>query len=697
MPIEPPKQEEPERIEAHIATPGNDPVVAEFHSPYNDDGTIDWSRTENYAAHSPQIQAFIGAHPSTKEYVEQELELYSSVEIWERAFNKTPDKVAVRTKDAAMTYHQLDQQTSAFGGKLQQLHSSQFKAGDRVLLMLPTSIESLVCKLGTQRAGCVPAIPVISQTPQAFKAQLEDCILNTFPKVIVLPDDPELKKVALATIKEMQTAKYEKSRVDAAKEQNFHPKDIQLIFVEMGAQKPSHYKLTQSAVNAVSDIKCHSYKQFINSGAKVTPIPTTIATLDQPSEILFTSGTTGKSGKPVVYTHRNCVTNAHQYAAHMRREYGHVFNKQTPTKVFFGLPTAHAYGNMILTQGAPVLRSEVTILHSPADPAELQATIGSQTYDVLFSVDRQLEGVIQAFGTFFTDTYQGKTVLVVNGGSAAKQSTIESTKEAFGEGCTFISGYGMTELTVLSHLQDPKTGRYNSVYGDHHGVVAGGNTLQNGFDPRTAFVTKVQEGDKVEGIMYVTGNTAKEYLYNPEETAKTFITDIDGRVWVNTGDIVEVHSDQTFDITGRQKEIMIKGGKNYSPPALASAAMGCEFVQSAVFFPIPKDFTNQGGDDHFVMIVIKKPNQDYNFNELCQHMISKGAERAELPQEGLVFVSENPKCIPTTKTAKPQIVLLKNKVMEQIKTNYQGCTNPSHGQILEATEQVTLDLAQQQA
>jgi acyl-CoA synthetase (AMP-forming)/AMP-acid ligase II len=64
-----------------------------------------------------------------------------------------------------------------------------------------------------------------------------------------------------------------------------------------------------------------------------------------------------------------------------------------------------------------------------------------------------------------------------------------------------------------------------------------------------------------EGEIAVRGpNVMAEYLNNPEATEKTFFQD-----WLRTGDLGHIDEDGYVFVTGRLKELIIKGGENIAP------------------------------------------------------------------------------------------------------------------------------------
>ena len=69
----------------------------------------------------------------------------------------------------------------------------------------------------------------------------------------------------------------------------------------------------------------------------------------------------------------------------------------------------------------------------------------------------------------------------------------------------------------------------------------------------------------VTGEILIRGaNVMQGYLHQPEETAKTITTD----GWLRTGDLGHMDDDGYVFVTGRMKELIIKGGENIAPAKL---------------------------------------------------------------------------------------------------------------------------------
>jgi sulfoacetate-CoA ligase len=87
-----------------------------------------------------------------------------------------------------------------------------------------------------------------------------------------------------------------------------------------------------------------------------------------------------------------------------------------------------------------------------------------------------------------------------------------------------------------------------------------------------------------QGEIAVRGpNVMREYFKNPEATKATFTPD----GWLRTGDLGHVDEDGYFFVTGRLKELIIKGGENIAPREIDEALYSHPDVIEAAAFARP--------------------------------------------------------------------------------------------------------------
>lgn len=141
-------------------------------------------------------------------------------------------------------------------------------------------------------------------------------------------------------------------------------------------------------------------------------------------------------------------------------------------------------------------------------------------------------------------------------------------------GMPIIETMGLTETAaqILSNPLPPGTRKIGSP-----GVAFGNEAviLSTTFEP-------VAAGE--EGELAVRGpNVMQLYLKNPDATEDTFTQD----GWMRTGDLARQDEDGYIFITGRLKELIIKGGENIAPREIDEALYTHPDVIEAAAFPQP--------------------------------------------------------------------------------------------------------------
>ncbi|MEM7320846.1 MAG: AMP-dependent synthetase, partial [Pseudomonadota bacterium] len=91
-------------------------------------------------------------------------------------------------------------------------------------------------------------------------------------------------------------------------------------------------------------------------------------------------------------------------------------------------------------------------------------------------------------------------------------------------------------------------------------------------------------GANTQGEIAVRGpNVMRGYLKNPEATQSTFTPDS----WLRTGDLGHIDDDGYVFVTGRLKELIIKGGENIAPREIDEALYSHPDVIEAAAFARP--------------------------------------------------------------------------------------------------------------
>ncbi|OJD23791.1 hypothetical protein ACJ73_04851 [Blastomyces percursus] len=144
--------------------------------------------------------------------------------------------------------------------------------------------------------------------------------------------------------------------------------------------------------------------------------------------------------------------------------------------------------------------------------------------------------------------------------------------------------YGMTETSPVSAMtttDDPIEKRISSVGRLMPHVEA------KVVDPHDG--TKTLPVD-TKGELVVSGYLVmKEYWGAPERTAEVMVKDEEGKVWMHTGDEATMSPDGYISITGRIKDLIIRGGENIHPLEIENCLFAHPSISSVSVVGVPDD------------------------------------------------------------------------------------------------------------
>jgi acyl-CoA synthetase (AMP-forming)/AMP-acid ligase II len=276
----------------------------------------------------------------------------------------------------------------------------------------------------------------------------------------------------------------------------------------------------------------------------------------------YSSGTTGLA-KGVMLSHRNMVTNIIQTAEVLP------IDEAEPVLSF--LPFFHIYGIQILLNGG--LAQGGHIISMPRFDLEQFLTL-AQDHKVRRGF--VVPPVVLALAKHpVVDHYDLSSLEMLFSGAAPLGG--ELAEEAGARlGCEVVQGYGMTELSPVSHATP--NGQYKA---GTIGVLLP-STESRIVDPDTG--ADVDTGS--DGEIWVRGpQVMLGYLNNESATAATI--DADG--WLHTGDIGHVDADGHFTIVDRLKELIKYKGFQVPPAELEALLVTHPDVADAAVIGIPDD------------------------------------------------------------------------------------------------------------
>ncbi|UAK39402.1 acyl--CoA ligase [Gordonia bronchialis] len=279
----------------------------------------------------------------------------------------------------------------------------------------------------------------------------------------------------------------------------------------------------------------------------------------------YTSGTTGNP-KGVLLSHRSMVN-----VAKLTME---AVEARPGAGAINPLPMFHTAACVIGTLG-PLWLGGTEFLIEKFAPGEVLAVARSADVSILFYVPAILGALLTAQAS--SDEPAPRFEIVMGGASNVPASMIEAAEQTFG--ATVINLFGQTELAPVLSATRPGDRREDQLY------TVGRPLPQvdcKVVDPVTGEVLPLGEQGEICARGY---QQLIEYLHDPEATAAT----VDAEGFVHTGDLGSMDERGYLRVTGRLKEIIIRGGENIAPAGVEEILTQHPAVVSATVVGLPDE------------------------------------------------------------------------------------------------------------
>lgn len=333
---------------------------------------------------------------------------------------------------------------------------------------------------------------------------------------------------------------------------------------------------------------------------------------DDPALLMYTSGTTGRP-KGCLLTQRNVVSGA------LYVQQAHALTERD--RVLSSLPLYHINGQIVATVGP--------LVHGGSVVAPHRFSV-SRFWDLLARHECTWFNVVPTIISYLVSTTgidgRGYDLSRVRFGRSASAPLPPELHREFERkfGLSIIETFGMTETAapVFSNPLEKSKRKYGSV-----GMPVGNEAKVMRRDGTACAPGEVGE------LMVKGDNVMREYYLNPEETARAL--EPDG--WLHTGDLGYVDEDGYYFVTGRLKELIIKGGENIAPREIDDALYKHPAVLEAAAVGVPDAHYGQ----QILAAVVLKPGAAATEAELrafCERELG----RFKTPKE-FRFLAELPK------------------------------------------------------
>lgn len=319
--------------------------------------------------------------------------------------------------------------------------------------------------------------------------------------------------------------------------------------------------------------------------------------------LAFTSGTTGRP-KGVMHSDNTLLANARAMIADWHFDAWSVVYTMSPLSHNLGLGSLI----MALAAGAELVVNDLPRGASTLDRIiEVGATfiVGVPTHAM------DLLGEMKARKMSSPGAVSG---FRISGASAPR----EVIAELINTGVVPQSGYGMTEAG--SH-------HYTRIDDGADRVVQTSGKACDGYEVRIFSQDDVDVDMPVGQSGQIGGRGASLMLgYFDDQAANDEAFNAEG--WFMTGDLGRLDADGYLQITGRKKDLIIRGGHNIYPARIENLAMQHPAVARAAVLPVP----DQRLGEKVCLAVVLRPGQSVAPQDLLAHLDRSGLSRYDMPE-----------------------------------------------------------------
>jgi fatty-acyl-CoA synthase len=291
-----------------------------------------------------------------------------------------------------------------------------------------------------------------------------------------------------------------------------------------------------------------------------------IQTLETVINMQYTSGTTGFP-KGVMLTHRNILNNAYWL--------GEGLGLTHKDRLCVPVPFFHCFGCVIGVLGAYTHAAALVPLES-FDPVRVLEYIESERCTTLYGVPTMFIAEIEQLSNRSFDLTSLRTGIMA--GSLCPEALMRDV----------IDKMGMNELTIAYGLTEASPGI--TLTARHDSIEMRTQTVGRALPEVEVKIVDPATGDECPagqpGELCCRGyNVMVGYYNNPRATSDA----IDEERWLHTGDQATMDAEGYVRITGRIKDLIIRGGENIAPKEIEDLLRSHPKVADVYVYGVPDE------------------------------------------------------------------------------------------------------------
>ncbi|MBE7636148.1 AMP-binding protein [Sneathiella sp. P13V-1] len=509
-----------------------------------------------------------------------------------------------------LTYREFAEEIDALASGLVALG---LQKGDRIGIWSPNRLEWLLTQFATARIGLI----LVTINPAYRLSELEYALNKVECKAVVIAN-------------EFKTSNYVQMIRDLAPEiDGSEPGSL-------NAARLPHLKTVIKAGGA-PESGFLDFEEVIKKGAPVdvAALDNITATLDPQDavNIQFTSGTTG-SPKGATLTHFNIVNNAHFVTR--------TLNLTEEDRLTIPVPLYHCFGMVMGTLGCVTKGAAMIFPGEAFEPLQTLETVSKEGATVLYGVPTMFVAMLEhpEFGRMKLDTLR-------SGIMAGALCPIEIMKKVIAEMhmSEVTIAYGMTETSPVSfqsHVDETLDRRVSTVGRIHPHVEV------KVVDEAGEIVPVGQQGE-----ICTRGYSVMQGYWNDDEKTADALGD---GGWMHTGDLGIIDEDGYCRISGRVKDMIIRGGENIYPKEIEDFLYTNPKVQEVQIFGVPSDKFGEEVACWIVPVAGAEITEE-EIKDFCKGQIA----HYKIPR----YVRSKSE-LPMTVTGKPQKFVMRDEMVKEL-------------------------------
>ncbi|HDK8896891.1 TPA: medium-chain fatty-acid--CoA ligase [Escherichia coli] len=363
-----------------------------------------------------------------------------------------------------------------------------------------------------------------------------------------------------------------------------------------------------------------------------TPLTTAITTHgDELAAVLFTSGTEGLP-KGVMLTHNNILASERAYCARLNLTWQDVFMMPAP----LGHATGFLHGVT-----APFLIGARSVLLDIFTPDACLALLEQQRCTCMLGATPFVYDLLNVLEKQPADLSALRFFLC--GGTTIPKKVARECQQL---GIKLLSVYGSTESSphAVVNLDDPL-----SRFMHTDGYAAAGVEIKVVDDARKTLPPGCEGEEASRGP-----NVFMGYFDEPELTARA----LDEEGWYYSGDLCRMDEAGYIKITGRKKDIIVRGGENISSREVEDILLQHPKIHDACVVAMPDE---RLGERSCAYVVLKAPHHSLSLEEVVAFFSRKRVAKYKYP-EHIVVIEK----LPRTASGKIQKLLLRKDIMRRL-------------------------------